>query len=989
MNNKKYRLSIGMQKKRVLILFALLVATSTAVFWLSNVLADATVSVNTGLTVSEGGSSTITETLLFSEDPLAPGAILTYTLVTTPTNGSLLLNGTTTLTPTGQFYQSDINSSLLSYVHDGSETLSDNFNFTVAASDTITNGTFLITITPVFNQIPTVNDQSFSIDENSLATTAVGTILATDLDAADALTYTILNGNTGTAFEIGSINSTNAAITVANTAPLDYETNQSITFTVQVEDKGMLTDTAVITVNVLNQNEPPILNNNIFTVTENSANTTLVGTLAASDPDAGDTLTYTITASDPVAAFGIGSGNGQITVTDTTQLDFETTPTFTLTVEVEDSGLLTDTAQIIIDLTNANEPPVLTPAGPFSIPENSVNTTPVGTLTSNDPDAGETLTYSITASDPVAAFGIGSSNGQITVTDTTQLDFETTPTFTLTVEVEDSGLLTDTAQVVINLTNANDPPVLSPAGPFSIPENNATTVGTPMSATDDDLSAGDVLTYTITAGDSGGAFSIGSSTGQIAVANDSLLDYDTPPTSYNLTIQVEDSAGATDTEIVTVNLTDINEPPSTSNATYTPNENLGNGQFVGDVLATDPEGVTLNYNITAGDPNAAFAVNTAGEIIVNDTNELDYETTPAYTLTVAVDDGVNTAVNTTVFINLTNVNEPPMVNNATFAINENSSNGTAVGTVTFSDPDAGDAGNLTFDILSGNTNGAFAIGNNGQITVANTNQLDFETTQSFTLGIIVTDTGSPPLDNTATITININNLFDESPTVSNATYFVDQGAANGVLVGTISATDPETVSGDQLTFSIIGGNTGTVFAINSSTGQLTVPDTSKLDADAMPVFNLTVRVIDLGGQVDTATITVNVSPLPITYIYLPTVLNNYPPIEPNNNCTQAYNLGTGINYEFTADDQEDWYAITLTSQRNVSIVLSSFEPAEGQLIIYGGSCSSGGLTLLQSNGSTSSTKTLTLNNLGAGTYYIRVFSKPITNTTYNLQVNFN
>src|SRR5690606_18106567 len=136
------------------------------------------------------------------------------------------------------------------------------------------------------------------------------------------------------------------------------------------------------------------------------------------------------------------------------------------------------------------------------------------------------------------------------------------------------------------------------------------------------------------------------------------------------------------------------------------------------------------------------------------------------------------------------------------------------------------------DILSGNTGDAFAIGNNGQITVANTNQLDYETRTSFTLGIIVTDTGS--LNNTANITININNLYDENPTVSNASFFVQQGAADGVLVGTVSATDPELVSGDQLTYSIVGGNTGTVFAIGSSNGRITVPDTSKLDANTMP-----------------------------------------------------------------------------------------------------------------------------------------------------------
>lgn len=972
-----------MRRKRVLVILTILFGMAMPILWLGNVLADATVQINQPLVVDEGGSGIINNSLLLSNDPDAPGAILTYTLVTTPANGTLVLtNLAASLTPTAKFTQSDIDSGFLQYTHNGTETASDGFNFTVETSTTLASNSFLINVTPVFDEAPVVSNQTFFVAENSTTGTAVNTIVASDLDFGDSLTYTIVGGNTGNPFAVGS---SNGAVTVNSPTPLNFETNPSLTFTVQVEDLGNLTDTAVITVNVTNENEKPTVNDTTFSLAENSSIGSPVGTVTATDPDAGETITYTIVGGNTGNAFAVGSSNGAITVNSATPLNFEVNPSITFTLQAEDSGNLTDTAVITVNLTNQNEPPNLNNTT-FSVAENTPNSTLVGIISATDPDAGDAITYTITASNPVPAFAIGSTNGRITVSNVSQLDFETRPTFTLTVEAKDRGLLTDTAQVIINLTNANDAPVLSAAGPFFIPENspNTTAVGTPIVATDQDLSAGDILTYSITAGNTGGAFSIGSN-GQIAVANSTLLDYDTPPTSYNLTVQVRDTAGLTDSEVVIVNLTNVNEPPTTNTATYEPNENLGNGELVGDVLATDPEGATLNYQITAGNSNNAFAVNSAGEIIVNNSSQLDYETTPSFVLTVAVDDGVNPSVNATVNINLQDLNENPTVNNATFSVNENSSNGTAVGTVTFSDPDAADAGNLIFDILSGNAGDAFAIGNNGQITVANTNQLDYETRTSFTLGIIVTDTGS--LNNTANITININNLYDENPTVSNASFFVQQGAADGVLVGTVSATDPELVSGDQLTYSIIGGNTGTVFAIGSSNGRITVPDASKLDANTMPTFNLTVRVMDRGGQTDTATITINVTPLPITYIYLPVMLNDFPRVEPNNNCSQAFDLTPGVTYEFTADDQEDWYAITLSSARNVSISLSSFEPANGQLIIYGGTCGSS-LNLLQSNGTSSSTKTINI-SLGAGKYYIRVYSVPITNTTYNLRVNFN
>ncbi|MBK7896810.1 MAG: cadherin domain-containing protein [Candidatus Promineifilaceae bacterium] len=869
-----------MRRKRVLIILSVLFAATISVAWLSSVLADASLTFNEGLTVSEADSGIITSSLLQADDPDLTGETLTYTLITTPTNGFLALNSVT-LTPTAEFTQADIDSNLLVYTHDDSETSGDSFDFTVKTiTSTIAQTTFLITVTPDFDQQPVVLDQFFELPENSAASTPVGAVAASDADAGDSLAYTILNGNTGNPFILDS----SGAITVNNAAPLDFETNPSLTFTVQVQDLGTLTDTAVITVNLTNQNEPPIITGTTFSLPENASIGAAVGSASATDPDASDSVAYSIVGGNLGNAFAIGSSSGAITVNSATPLDFETNPTLTLTVQAADLGALTSTAVFTVNLSDANDAPVLATAGPFSLAENSVGGTAVGTI----------------------------------------------------------------------------------------------------SATDQDLGAGDLLTYTIASGNSGNAFAIGSSSGQITVATSSALDYETTP-SFNLTIRVTDSAGATDTEVVVVNLTNVNEPPTTSPATYTPNENLGNGVEVGDVPASDPEGASLTYNIIAGNTNNPFAVTTAGKIVVNNTNLLDFETTPAFTLTIAVNDGANPAVNATVNINLKDVNETPTVNNATFAIAENSSNATAVGTLNFSDPDAADAGNLTFGILSGNTGGAFAINNNGQLSVANSAALDYETTPSFTLSVIVTDTGN--LENTANVTVNLNNLFDENPNVSNATFFVQEGAADGILVGTVSATDPELINGDQLTYAIIGGNTGTVFAINSSNGRITVPDTSKLNADSMPSFNLTVRVMDRGGQSDTATITINVSPLPISYVYLPLMLNNYPPVEPNNNCGQAYGISPGVSHQFTADDEEDWYVITLNSTRNISVVLSSFEPSEGQLVVYGGICG-GSLTLIQNNGSPSSTKTINV-TLGAGTYYVRVFSKPITNTTYNLQVNFN
>ena len=51
-----------------------------------------------------------------------------------------------------------------------------------------------------------------------------------------------------------------------------------------------------------------------FTVAEDAATSTLVGTVSARDPDAGDVVRYTITAGNEAGRFAMGEGTGEITV---------------------------------------------------------------------------------------------------------------------------------------------------------------------------------------------------------------------------------------------------------------------------------------------------------------------------------------------------------------------------------------------------------------------------------------------------------------------------------------------------------------------------------------------------------------------------------------------------------------------------------------------------------------------------------------------------
>jgi VCBS repeat-containing protein len=154
--------------------------------------------------------------------------------------------------------------------------------------------------------------------------------------------------------------------------------------------------------------------------------------LIASDPDAGQTLTYSILSGNTSGAFAINASTGVLTVANSSALNFETTPSFALIVKVQDNGTgtLSSQATVTVSLTNVNEVPVINNQA-FSVAENSANGTNVGTVVASDPDAGQTLTYSILSGNTSGAFAINASTGVVTVANSSALNFEVTPSFAL------------------------------------------------------------------------------------------------------------------------------------------------------------------------------------------------------------------------------------------------------------------------------------------------------------------------------------------------------------------------------------------------------------------------------------------------------------------------------------------------------------------------------------------------------------------------------
>jgi hypothetical protein len=109
---------------------------------------------------------------------------------------------------------------------------------------------------PFENTRPVIEDQVFSVDENSDAGTVIDTVLASDIDHDQTLSFTILSGNTDDVF---SIEASTGKLSVNITDALNYEEKQSFLLSVKVSDNypESLSDSANITVMINDIDEVP------------------------------------------------------------------------------------------------------------------------------------------------------------------------------------------------------------------------------------------------------------------------------------------------------------------------------------------------------------------------------------------------------------------------------------------------------------------------------------------------------------------------------------------------------------------------------------------------------------------------------------------------------------------------------------------------------------------------------------------------------------
>jgi len=369
-----------------------------------------------------------------------------------------------------------------------------------------------------------------------------------------------------------------------------------------------------------------------------------------------------------------------------------------------------------------------------------------------------------------------------------------------------------------------------------------------ITAQDED---GDPLEFTL----SGDTPFLLSKTGELTLAEDEQLDYE-DITEYELNVSVSDGT-ASDNGTITLKVMDVDEAPKFELEFFQfgTEESKDNTEPIGTVVATDPEGTTLEYSITENDQDLFTIDKATGTIRVAEGKTLNFEAfegeEAVYNITVEATDQEN-QTSIAVRITLADGDEFPVFAEPsyTFKVEETK---LEIGEVSATDPENDP---LTYSIAV-NDGELFVINaETGKITLAEGKTMDFEAfgegeTPEYNITVQATDPGENMTQ--VSVTIEITDV-EEAPKVTTEGFEI---AENSTEVGKVLATDPQE---DVITFALApdGDADGLFTILDDGTIQVTEDNTLNYEAEVQ-AYEITVVVEDNFGNSTEATIDITVT----------------------------------------------------------------------------------------------------------------------------------
>lgn len=575
-------------------------------------------------------------------------------------------------------------------------------------------------------------------------------------------------------------------------------------------------------------------------ILENQPAGTLIGLLTTSDPNINDTFTYTL-VDGPGATDNSLFSIAEKKLVSLSTLDFEAQSTRSVRIRTTDAGGLSVEKVFTLEVKNLNESPTSLQLS-NSVIQSTAAGTLVGLLSTTDPDAGDSFTYSLVA-------GTGSANNPsfaIQGNSLTTASKLAAGSYSIRLRSTDAGGLFTEKTVVVTVTSSNQAPTDLLLEGTTILENRpvGTVVGK-LSTTDPNR--GDSFTYTLVNGAGSTDNALFTIAGNKLVTN-SVLNYESQ-TIRSVRIRTTDSGGQSIEKIFSLNVLNVNEAPSSillSNNLIS--QATGAGILVGLLSTSDPDaGDTFTYTLVAGTGSA-----NNGSFVVqgNSLKTASALAAGTYNVRIRSTDAGGLFTESTVAITVNSSNQAPTdISLAGSSIQENRPVGSLIGTLSTSDPDAGESFTYTLVAGSGSTDNAlFSISGNQLIT---NSVLNYEAQPTRSLRIRTTD--SSGLSYEKTFVISVLDVNEAPTSLSISSSGIQQNMPAGTLVGLLTTRDPD--AGDTFTYSLVSG----VGSTNNSSFVIQGNSLKTAASLATGSYSVRVRSIDSGGLLTEQAVVIVVS----------------------------------------------------------------------------------------------------------------------------------
>lgn len=348
-------------------------------------------------------------------------------------------------------------------------------SFTVSATDTDTAKTasneFTVTVDPVDDppELTAVGPQTFAENEQSSII-----LTASDPDklfgGSDTMSFSAIFLTGKTLFTL------NPGTGAAHFIPTDADVGEySVEFT--VTDKTSLYDSEIVKITITDVNNPPELDHIGKQVLDEDEPFELQLTASDIDVADGNGLTFSVEFVDGPELFTVET-DGHISFTPVQ----EDVGSHKAKLTVTDPAGGTDTEEVLFEVRNVNDPPVITPITSQTVNRNTAFSIQV---VATDEDIGYANTEYLEFSDNTKLFDIDPDSGWMNFTASTdQVD-----TYSVTITVKDlldaTATMTFSIEVILN-NSAPEAKIITPDNKTSFPEGRVLELEAEASDDDDD-----------------------------------------------------------------------------------------------------------------------------------------------------------------------------------------------------------------------------------------------------------------------------------------------------------------------------------------------------------------------------------------------------------------------------------------------------------------------------------------------------------------------